>query len=296
MSLSTGLSTTNSTVATLSTSLTPLADQIDAAAAQGAAVTGTLIGAAGGDGTVQTRGHSGTPVFNVNAAGCSSVSGIDATGTGLCSTASADGATAYGSNTAATADNTTAIGFRAAATYAGSVAIGYNAQAIADPTVAVGANSMASGDNSVALGAGASATAANSVALGAGSIARESNTVSVGAPGSERSISNVAAGIDDTDAINMSQLNSVVGGLGNEMQTVGRYAYSGVASAMALAMIPGADSDKHMSIGVGGASYGGYAAFAVGATVRVTQNLGVKLGVGLTSDNKNVGVGVTYRY
>lgn len=295
-SLSTGLSTTNSTVATLSTSLVPLATQVEAAAAQGAAVTGTLIGAANSDGSVQTRGHSGTKVYNVSAAGCSSVSGVDATGAGLCSTASADSATAYGSNAAATAQNATAVGFRAAATYVGSVAIGYIAQATTDPTVAVGANSKASGNNAVALGAGATATAANSVALGTGSIAKERDTVSMGAPGSERTLSNVAAAIDDTDAINMSQLNGIVNGFGDEVRTVRRHASAGVASAVALAMIPGADADKLMSIGVGGASYGGYGTFAVGATVRLTQNLGVKVGVGQTSADSNVGVGLMYMY
>lgn len=267
-----------------------------AAAAQGAAVTGTLFGAAGSDGTAITRGHSGSTVSTVNAIGCSSVSGVDATGAGLCATASADGATAYGSNAAASAADTTAVGFRALATYEGSVAIGYNAQALADPTVAVGANSKASGDNSVALGANAAASAANAVALGAGSVAGESNTVSVGAAGSERRITNVAAGTEATDAINLGQLNSIVNGFGSEVQALGRNVYSGIASAAALAMIPGVDADKTMSIGVGGAHYGGYSAFAVGATVNVTQNLGVKMGVGFASNNHNVGVGMTYRY
>ena len=47
------------------------------------------------------------------------------------------------------------------------------------------------------------------MALGQGSIADEENTLSVGSDGSERRITNVAAGVNDTDAVNMSQLNAV---------------------------------------------------------------------------------------
>lgn len=245
--------------------------------------------------TVQTRGHSGSSVSNVNAAGCSSVSGIDATGTGLCATASGDGATAYGSNAVASGENTTAIGFRAAATYAGSVAIGYNAQAIADPTVAIGANSVAAGNNSVALGASASAVGSNSVALGAGSIALQDNTVSVGSEGNERRITNVAPGVNPTDAVNVGQLKGAFGGIQNQINEVARNAYSGVAAATALAMIPEVDLDRNFSFGIGGGSYAGYQAVAFGTTVRVTQNVKVKAGVSVGAGKTAFGAGAAYQ-
>nr|WP_291381363.1 MULTISPECIES: YadA-like family protein [Achromobacter] len=79
---------------------------------------------------------------------------------------------------------------------------------------AVGANATVTASNGVAIGANASATAANGVALGAGSVADRANSVSVGAQGAERQVTNVAAGTHNTDAVNVGQLNPVVGGLG----------------------------------------------------------------------------------
>src|SRR3546814_16396454 len=49
----------------------------------------------------------------------------------------------------------------------------------------------------------------NSVALGANSLADRANTVSVGSAGAERQITNVAAGTEDTDAVNLAQLQEV---------------------------------------------------------------------------------------
>jgi autotransporter adhesin len=244
---------------------------------------------------VQTRGQSGLAISNVTASGCSSVSGVDATGTGLCATASGDGATAYGSNAVASGENTTAIGFRAAATYAGSVAIGYNAEAVADPTVAIGANSLAAGNNSVALGASASAVGSNSVALGAGSVATQDNTVSVGSQGSERRITNVADGVNATDAANVGQLNKAVGSIQNQINDVARNAYSGVAAATALAMIPEVDMNKNFSFGVGTANYAGYQAVAFGSTARITANIKVKGGVAISAGKTAVGAGAAYQ-
>jgi len=218
---------------------------------------------------------------------------VDATGSGLCAQATKDGATAFGSNAQATDANTTAVGFRALASQAGSVAIGNNAQATGDPTVAIGQNSLASGNNSVATGAGAQATGNNAVALGAGSIADQANTVSVGAPGSERRITNVAAGVNPTDAVNVSQLGAVQ----NQVGDVQRIAYSGVAMAGALAGLPQVDYGKTFALGAGIGSYAGYTALAIGASARINQNTVVKFGVSTTSGTRtliNAGVGFSW--
>jgi len=244
----------------LSTALKPLVDGSNAAAANGATVGATTIGGANSDGTVRTRGTSGTAINNVNAATCTSVNGIDATGTGLCAQATKDGATAIGSNAQATDTNTTAVGFRALASQAGSVAIGNNARATGDPTVAIGQNALASGNDAVATGAGAQATANRSVALGAYSIADQANTVSVGSAGNERRITNVAPGVNPTDAVNVSQLRDVQ----NQIGDVKRIAYSGIAMSMALsgAVMPPLDAgDKGVGVGLG--SYQGYGALAL---------------------------------
>ena len=80
------------------------------------------------------------------------------------------------------------------------------ASAAGAEAVAVGPRASAAGAASVAIGNGAQASADNSVALGASSVASRANSVSVGSAGQERTITNVAAGMDDTDAVNVSQL------------------------------------------------------------------------------------------
>ncbi|BDC41983.1 hypothetical protein PTKU15_52800 [Paraburkholderia terrae] len=72
-----------------------------------------------------------------------------------------------------------------------------------------GADSVAAGPGAVVL-----STASGSVALGANSVADRANTVSVGSAGSRRQIVNVAAGIQPTDAVNVSQLSGVTQALG----------------------------------------------------------------------------------
>ena len=127
-----------------------------------------------------------------------------------------------------------------------NVAIGKNAQKgtsvkriIANDSVVLGTEGQATKDNAVAIGKGALAEHDSSVALGSDSktddVVATSNatingvtysgfagtaptsTVSIGKSGGERTLTNVAAGrITDTstDAINGSQLYSVVNGLG----------------------------------------------------------------------------------
>jgi len=185
------------------------------------------------------------------------------------------------------------VGYQAVATYAGSVAIGAGAQAIADPTTAVGMNSLASGNNSVALGAAATATATNSVALGANSIATEANSVSVGSPGNERTITNVAPGVNPTDAVNVSQL----AGVQSNVNQVARLAYSGIAGAAALSMIPEVDPGKTLSLGIGTAGYQGYQAMAIGFTARIASNIKIKGGVAVNGSGGNsFGFGASYQW
>ena len=102
-----------------------------------------------------------------------------------------------------------AIGSLANATGVASSSFGFNAIATGDGSTALGTLSVANGTLSTAIGAAATASGNNSVALGQGSVASEDNTVSVGSAGSERRITNVAAGVDPTDAVNVSQLTAV---------------------------------------------------------------------------------------
>ncbi|WP_233856821.1 YadA family autotransporter adhesin [Paraburkholderia sp. HD33-4] len=183
-------------------------------------------------------------------------------------------------------------GSAASATGAESVAIGGNATASSGNSVAVGSGAQASGAGSSAVGANAVAAAPNSVALGAGSVASDANSVSVGSLGHERTIANVAPGVNPTDAVNMQQLNSVQQGV----NAVARQAYSGVAGATALTMIPDVDPGKTLAVGIGSGNYKGYTAVAIGFSARVTDNLKVKGGVSTSASGSVVGAGVGYQW
>ncbi|MEZ0601820.1 YadA-like family protein [Paraburkholderia sp. IW21] len=147
----------------------------------------------------------------------------------------------------------------------------------------------ATGNNAVALGGGSQASGENSVAIGSGSVADEADTVSVGSQGNERRVTNVADGHAATDAVNMRQFQSGI-------NDVARSAYSGVAAATALTMIPEVDPGKTLAIGVAGATYKGYQAAAVGASARITQNVKVKVGAGISGSETTVGAGASYQW
>ncbi|HFN3898405.1 TPA: YadA-like family protein [Escherichia coli] len=92
-----------------------------------------------------------------------------------------------------------------------------------------GADANAQGKDSVAIGSGSIAAADNSVALGTGSVADEKNTISVGSSTNQRRITNVAAGVNATDAVNVSQLkSSEAGGVRYDTKADGSIDYSNI--------------------------------------------------------------------
>ena len=150
---------------------------------------------------------------------------------GPTSTATGSYSMAIGNLSAATADDTTAVGTNASAAGQGSTVVGYRATSTAAATnsVALGANATVTAMNSVALGANSTTTtdltqpAYNpfDVALGGQTAAGE---VSVGSATQQRRLTNVAAGSAMTDAVNVSQLQSVaaVAGAGWTLQANGQ--------------------------------------------------------------------------
>jgi autotransporter adhesin len=228
--------------------------------------------------TVNNIAETGTTVIGVKGAdGTNGINGANGVAGSNGTAASANGADAI-----AMGDNASASGDHA-------VVIGGGASGTADGVIAIGGNSNASGKDSIAIGNGASAPAENAVALGANSVADRDNSVSIGSEGNERQLTNVAAGTKGTDAVNLNQMNQAVGG-------VARKAYSGIAAATALTMIPDVDANKTLSIGIGGGTFQGYAATAIGGTARITQNIKVRVGAGWSAAGTTVGAGASYQW
>jgi len=218
-----------------------------------------------------------------------SVQNIASTGTTGIAMNGADGKAGTAGPAGATGADAIAMGDNASASGSSAIVIGGGASGTGDGTIAIGGNSSANGKDSIAIGNGATAPADNAVALGANSVADRDNSVSVGSQGNERQITNVAAGTQGTDAVNLNQMNQAVGG-------IARKAYSGIAAATALTMIPDVDANKTLSIGIGGGTFQGYAATAIGGTARITQNIKVRVGAGWSAAGTTVGAGASYQW
>ncbi|ADO49708.1 YadA-like family protein [[Enterobacter] lignolyticus] len=175
--------------------------------------------------------------------------------------------------------------------------------------VAGGAGAEASGNNSTALGTRAKATANNSVALGSGSVADRANTVSVGSAGNERQITNVAAGTQGTDAVNLNQLNNGISSanqytdkrfndLKNRVDDNNDKLSAGVAGAMAMAALPQPYSAGGSMVGLGGGTYQGQSAVALGVSTISDNGKWVTKLSGTTNSKGDVGaaVGVGYQW
>ncbi|WP_346833729.1 YadA-like family protein [Paraburkholderia sp. SUR17] len=150
-----------------------------------------------------------------------------------------------------------------------AIAIGRAALAQNGQAVSIGVANTASGNGAVAIGDPNVATGTGAVALGANSVANEANTVSVGSTGNTRRITNVSPGANPIDAVNVQQLT----GVQSSVNSVARAAYTGIAAATALRMIPEVDPGKTLAIGIGTGNYHGYSAAALGFSARITENL-----------------------
>nr|WP_284505038.1 YadA family autotransporter adhesin [Caballeronia sp. INDeC2] len=158
----------------------------------------------------------------------------------------------------------------------------------------------ATGEHATAMGANANASADNSVALGANSVADRANTVSVGSAGNERQITNVADGKQDTDAVNVRQLNlasaqaqsytdSRIAGVQSQINNVASTAYGGIAAAMAAAGLPQPTGPGKTMVAIAGARYASASGAAIGISYVTQDDRWVVKASGNTSSSGNVG-------
>lgn len=141
-----------------------------------------------------------------------------------------NGATAVGSQTWANAENATTLGYNAETGGKNAVRVGAQSQGSGLNSIVIGSHATATTEDSIQLGSGGAGAAGipgtsiaddkNSVAIGYGSDtqgqgASSENTVSVGGllGGAIRRITQMTDGVDDKDAINVSQLNDAIAGL-----------------------------------------------------------------------------------
>jgi autotransporter adhesin len=176
-------------------------------------------------------------------------------------------------------------------------------------SVAGGAGALASGDNSVAIGTNSHATHNNAIALGNNSVTDRDNSVSVGFAGGERQITNVAAGTKGTDAVNLSQLkdgvnsanqytNNKFNDLKNIVDDNKDKLSAGIAGAMAMASLPQPYQPGASMVSMGGGTYQGEAAVALGvSTISDNGKWVTKLsGTSTSQGDLGAAVGVGYQW
>jgi len=140
---------------------------------------------------------------------------------------------------------------------------------------AFGAGSEASGDNSIAMGTNAKAKGKNSAAIGANSVADRDNTVSMGSAGNERQITHVAAGVENTDAVNVGQMNDALGSVASQsnrqynalkrdLEKQNDDLSAGIAGAIAIASLPQPMVNGGSTTSAGLGTYNGQSALSVG--------------------------------
>ncbi|RON69605.1 hypothetical protein BK671_09295 [Pseudomonas fluorescens] len=274
---------------------------IDSVATGPLAVSGGTNSVAIGKGATTSSASSVAIGDSALAQGGKSVSigaGNTATGNGAVAigdpnVATGTGAVAMGTDNAANGQGAVALGNTSTATGQGSVALGNASKSAAAGAVALGDTAVANNTNDVALGSKSTTAAPHTgttaqfgaTAAGVQAAASTNGVVSVGAAGTERQIQNVAAGVisaTSTDAINGSQLNSVVTGVNNLGTTTASTLGGGATYSPATGNITGF-SQPINSVSATGAVAGPTAQTTVAAaltalntSVNNTANIAVK--------------------
>lgn len=195
----------------------------------------------------------------------------------------------------------------------GATAIGLGASSHEMMTTSVGAFATTAAEDTTAIGHGATAIKKGAVALGDDSIADREMTVSVGSKGEERQITNVKAGVEETDAVNVSQLKHVGNNISQNTKDINNLKSSmssnmdslrndinnnkkdinslrtemrrGLASQSALNGLfqPYGVNKLNFTAAVGG--YESDTAIAVGSGYRFNENIAAKVGVATNTGN-----------
>ena len=211
--------------------------------------------------------------------------------------------TAIGASESATGEDSSALGMYARAGFKDSVAIGSGSIAAADNSVALGTGSVADEENTISVGsstnqrritnvaAGKNATDAVNVAQlksseaggvrydtkADGSIDYSNITLGGGNGGTTR-ISNVSAGVNNNDAVNYAQLKQSVQEtkqytdqrmveMDNKLSKTESKLSGGIASAMAMTGLPQAYTPGASMASIGGGTYNGESAVALGVSM-----------------------------
>jgi len=227
-------------------------------------------------------GTAGTLAIG-NGANASPSSGLAATAVGNQATASNSGTVALGNQSTASGNGAVSIGSASTASGAGGIAIGTRAKAAGPSATSIGLDSTVL------------ATATSSVALGNGSIADRDYSVSVGSAAQQRQITNLAAGTQNTDAVNLGQMNDrlatkvdnalVKVGTGADAVATGRAA--NIAIGAGASSTGTAGNSATIAIGEAATASGVAGAIAFGSTTQATGQSAIAMGLRANAASNN---------
>ena len=108
-------------------------------------------------------------------------------------------------------------------------------------------------------------------------------------------LQNVGNAVVGTDAVNLNQLNSAIGGVNsaiNGLQNQMNSAKAGIAGVTAATNLPGLNSGQKYNFGVAWGNYMAYNGMALGGNARITEQVTMKLSGSATSGVYSGGAGL----
>lgn len=207
--------------------------------------------------------------------------------------------------------NTIALGSGAMSFKEGAISLGTRAITEGVKSLAIGYSSRTEADYSQALGYGARTIHNKSVALGYGAVSLEENTISVAYKDPDIAIANqpekpfyrkivgLADGVNDHDAVNVSQLKGLENSLISKFNAFSMTevkANAGISSAMAMAALP-QPTGKGISLGASVGMYMGQTSYALGVS-GTEGNVRYNINTSLTSKANvgfSAGIGYTFK-
>jgi hypothetical protein len=162
-----------------------------------------------------------------------------------------------------------------------------------------GRSSVLVNDSGVGIvGDTASLVGRNSTQISGGntSLTLSNNGASFAQNGAAVRVSGVANGVNPNDAVNVSQLNLSNVNINNRISGVQSKAYSGIASAAAMATIPEPTAGHNYTVGVGYGNFGSQNAVAFGGKANVGDSVRVAASLGYAGNELTVGLGTGFSW
>ena len=183
----------------------------------------------------------------------------------------------------------------------GTFVVGNDAVVAGDGNFVLGHAANVTGKNNIVLGSNVTATVDNAVVLGNKSTA-EADAVSVGSAGGERQIKHVKAGQDDTDAVNVGQMNAAIDNavgnnmvnMSNQINNLDSRINKVGAGAAALAALHPIDTDDKFTMGLGYGNYRSAHAMAMGMFYRPTEKIMISVGGAFGNGENMINAGISF--